>query len=180
MYRSLCTDGLGVSIRQNELIELALTFGYKGIEIDMDDMVGRAEKMGDQFATQFVNAAKVDISTFELPIDFGATEDEFNDQAGKLDKICELAKSIEAKHCYIKVAPTHPALQYQENFEKHRVRIAGIADKLAEVGTKVGLQFQAGGSAGEDMRFIHQPDEMLALVKSIGHENVGFVLDTWN
>ena len=40
MYKSLCTDGLGVSIPQNELIELALTFGYKGIEIDMDDMVG--------------------------------------------------------------------------------------------------------------------------------------------
>lgn len=180
MYKSLCTDGLGVSIRQNELIEFALTFGYKGIEIDMDDMVGRAEKMGDQFATQFVNAANVDISTFELPIDFGATDDEFNAQAGKLDKVCELAKSIGAKHCYIKVAPTHPALQYQENFEKYRSRIAGIADKLAEVGTKIGLQFMAGGSAGDDMRFIHQPDEILALVKSIGHDNVGFVLDTWN
>ena len=46
MYKNLCTDGLGVSIRQNELIELALTYGYKGIEIDMEDMVGRAEKMG--------------------------------------------------------------------------------------------------------------------------------------
>lgn len=180
MYKSLCTDGLGVSIRQNELIELALTYGYKGIEIDMDDMVGRAEKMGDEFATQFVNAANVDISTFELPIDFGATEDDFKAQAGKLEKVCELAKSIGAKHCYIKVKSTHPALQYQENFEKHRARIADIADKLAAVGTRIGLQFAAGGSAGDDMRFVHQPDEILALVKSIGHDNVGFVLDTWN
>lgn len=180
MYKSLCTDGLGVSIRQNELIEFALTFGYKGIEIDMADMVGRAEKMGDEFATQFVNAANVEISTFELPIDFSATEENFQAQAGKIDKICDLAKSIGAKHCYINVKSTHPALQYQENFEKHRERIAGIADKLAEVGTKIGLQFMAGGAAGDDMRFIHQPDEMLALVKSIGHSNVGFVLDTWN
>lgn len=46
MYKSLCTDGLGMSIRQNELIEFALTFGYKGIEIDMEDMVGRADKWG--------------------------------------------------------------------------------------------------------------------------------------
>lgn len=180
MYKSLCTDGLGVSIRQNELIEFALTFGYKGIEIDMADMVGRAEKMGDEFATQFVNAANVEISTFELPIDFSSTDEDFQAQAGKIDKICDLAKSIGAKHCYIKVKSTHPALQYQENFEKHRERVAGIADKLAEVGTKIGLQFMAGGSAGDDMRFIHQPDEMLALVKSIGHSNVGFVLDTWN
>ena len=180
MYKSLCTDGLGVSIRQNELIEFALTFGYKGIEIDMEDMVGRAEKMGDEFATQFVNAANVDISTFELPIDFSAADEEFTVQAAKIDKICELAKSIGAKHCYIKVKSTHPSLQYQENFEKHRERIAGIADKLEAVGTKIGLQFMAGGSAGDDMRFVHQPDEMLALVKSVGHNNVGFVLDTWN
>ena len=157
MYKSLCTDGLGVSIRQNELIELALTYGYKGIEIDMDDMVGRAEKMGDEFATQFVNAANVDISTFELPIDFGATEDDYKAQAGKLEKVCELAKSIGAKNCYIKVKSTHPALQYQENFEKHRVRIAEVADKLAAVGTRIGLQFAAGGTVGDDMRFIHQP-----------------------
>ena len=180
MYKSLCTDGLGVSIRQNELIEFALTFGYKGIEIDMDDMVGRAEKMGDEFATQFVNAANVEISTFELPIDFGATDEDFAAQAGKLDKVCELAKSIGAKHCYITVASTHPALQYQENFERHSSRIADVAGKLEAVGTKIGLQFAAGGTAGDDMRFVHQPDEILALVKSIGHDNVGFVLDSWN
>ena len=180
MYKSLCTDGLGVSIRQNELIELALTYGYKGIEIDMDDMVGRAEKMGDEFATQFVNAANVDISTFELPIDFGASEADFKAQSGKLDKVCELAKSIGAKHCYINVKPTHATLTYQENFEKHTARISSIADKLAEVGTKIGIQFAAGGTAGDEMRFVHQPDEVLALVKTVGHDNVGFVLDTWN
>jgi len=180
MYKSLCTDGLGVSIRQNELIELALTYGYKGIEIDMEDMVGRAEKMGDEFATQFVNAANVDISTFELPIDFGATEADFKAQTGKLEKVCELAKSIGAQHCYIRLKPTHESLQYQENFEQHRGRIAEVADKLQAVGTKIGLQFMAGGAASEDMRFIQQPDEVLALIKSIGHDNVGFVLDTWN
>jgi sugar phosphate isomerase/epimerase len=180
MYKSLCTDGLGVTIRQNELIELALTFGFKGIEIDMDDMVGRAEKMGDEFATQFVNAANVEISTFGMPIDFNASDADFEAQSGRLDKVCKLAKSIGAKHCYIKVKPTHPALPYQENFEKHRARISRIADRMAEIGTKVGLQFLAGGKAGDDMRFIHQGDEILALVKAIGHANVGFVLDVWN
>ncbi len=180
MYKSLCTDGLGVSIPQNELIELALTFGYKGIEIDMDDMVGRAETISDEFAVQFVNAAKVDISTFELPIDFGASDADFDAQGGKLDKICQLAESIGAKHCYIRISPTHPSLPYQENFEKHRARISQIAERLAAIGTKTGLQFVAGGTAGDDLRFIHKPDEIIALMKSINNDNVGFVLDTWN
>ena len=45
-------------------------------------------------------------------------------------------------------------------------RIAEVADKLAAVETKIGLQFAAGGVAGDDMRFVHKPDEILALVKS--------------
>lgn len=180
MYKNLCTDGLGVSIRQNELIELALTYGYNGIEIDMEDMVGRAEKMGHQFATQFVNSADVEISTFRIPLDFNASDEDYAALSGKIDQVCELAKSISATHCYIKVSPKHPSLPYIENFEKHRERIAALADRLAENGTKIGLQFSAGVPNGDDMQFIHKPEEILALVKAIGHSNVGFVLDTWN
>ena len=39
LYKFICTDGLGFSTRQNELIELALTYEFKGIEIDMADML---------------------------------------------------------------------------------------------------------------------------------------------
>lgn len=181
MYKNLCTDGLGVSIRQNELIELALTYGYKGIEVDMEDMVGRAEKMGDQFATQFVKAAPVDISTFDLPINFSASDADYAAEINtKLEKICSLAESIGAKHCYIKVAANHPDLPYVENFEKHRERISNVADRLAKINVKVGLQFSAGVPNGEAMQFVHKPEEVLALVKAIGNENVGFVLDVWN
>ena len=180
MYKILCTDGLGVTIRQNELIELALTYGYKGIEIDMEDMIGRAEKMGHQFATQFVNSASVEIGTFRLPIDFDASDEDFAAQSGKLDAAIELAKSIGATHCYVRVSPTHPSLPYVENFEKHRTRLADVAGKLAEINTKLGLQFTAGQPNGDDMQFIHKPDEIVALVKSVGHPNCGLVLDTWN
>ncbi|MGI9518513.1 MAG: sugar phosphate isomerase/epimerase family protein [Pirellulaceae bacterium] len=180
MYKILCTDGLGVTIRQNELIELALTYGYKGIEIDMEDMIGRAEKMGHQFATQFVNSASVEIGTFRLPIDFDASDEDFAAQAAKLDAACELAKSIGATHCYVRVSPTHPSLPYVENFEKHRTRLAEVAGKLAEIDTKLGLQFSAGQPNGDNMQFIHKPEEIVALVKSVGHPNCGLVVDTWN
>ncbi len=180
MYKILCTDGLGVTIRQNELIELALTYGYKGIEIDMEDMIGRAEKMGHQFATQFVNSASVEIGTFRLPIDFNASDEDFAAESAKLDAACELAKSIGATHCYVRVSPTHPSLPYVENFEKHRTRLAEVAGKLAEIDTKLGLQFTAGQPTGDDMQFIHKPEEIVALVKSVGHPNCGLVLDTWN
>ena len=42
VFKNLVGEGLGVSGRQNEMIELALTFGYRGLDVDMNDMVGRA------------------------------------------------------------------------------------------------------------------------------------------
>ena len=182
MYKSLCTDGLGSLDPPKRTDRIRPDLWLQGNR-NRHGRHGwtRREKWGDEFATQFVNAANVDISTFELPIDFGANEDEYKTQVGKLDKICELATSIGAKHCYIRIASTHPAFAIPgETLKKHRSRIHEIADKLAAIGTKIGLQFVAGGSVGEDMRFIHQPDEILALVKTIGHDNIGFVLDTWN
>ncbi len=179
MYKNLCTDGLGITVRQNELIELALTYGYKGIEIDMADMAGRAESMGHQFATQFINSASVEVGTFELPIDFSADDQAFNAQEQRLELICQLAKEIDAHRCYINVAYSHDTLPYHENFEQHRTRISAAADRLAEAEVICGLKFSVGQPNQDAMQFIHKPDDVLALMKSIDRNNVGLVLDTW-
>ena len=180
MYKFLCTDGLGLAMRQNELIELALTFDFQGIEIDMADMVGRAESMGMQFATQFVNSADVDIATFRLPIDLRASDDEFAKEMERLDKICELSKSIKARQCYLTLSPSHPSLTYHENFEKHRSRIYDIGDQLQQIGVRLGVQFIAVKGPKNEMQFIHKPEELVALIGAINHKNVGLILDTWN
>ncbi len=181
MYKFLCTDGMGMTIRQNELIELALTFDFKGIEIDMADMLGRADSMGRQFATQFVNSADVEIATFRLPLDLRLSDEDYAKELEKLDKICELAQAINARQCFITLAATHPVLTYHENFEKHRTRISDIADRLQAVNVRVGLQFMASrGPGNEEMQFIHKPEDLVALVKAINHDNVGLIIDTWN
>ena len=54
MEKILNTKGLGVSGRQNELIELALTFKFNSVEVDMNDLIGRHDTMGKEFACQFL------------------------------------------------------------------------------------------------------------------------------
>ena len=180
MYKNLCTDGLGMSVRQNEMIEIALTYGYRGIEIDMDDMTGRAESMGKPFATQFINSASVEVGTFCLPIDFNQDDDGFEKQMAKMEIICDLAKTVEAKLCYINIVPEHDSLPFHENFEKHRERISKVADQLAESGVRVGLKLNTDASSRDTMKFIQKADEVLTLVKTISHDNVGLVLDAWH
>jgi sugar phosphate isomerase/epimerase len=179
MYKFICTDGLGVSTRQNELIELALTYNFKGIEVDMADMVGRARAMGNEFATQFVNSAAVEIATFRLPIDLRVSDELFAKELEKLDKVCELAKMINAKQCYLPISSSHPTLAYRENFEKHQQRLVQVAGKMDAVGVRIALMFQATKGSADSMQFIQKPEDLVALAKMVGKKNVGIVLDSW-
>ena len=46
MFRNLSTEGLGVSGRQSEIIELALSFGFKGIDLDLVDFQQQVQVNG--------------------------------------------------------------------------------------------------------------------------------------
>ncbi|MEZ6094855.1 MAG: hypothetical protein R3C03_11580 [Pirellulaceae bacterium] len=46
MKKVINLGGLGVDGRQNELIEVALTYNYDAVEVDMADLLGRFKMMG--------------------------------------------------------------------------------------------------------------------------------------
>ena len=180
-YKILNSGGLGVAGRQNELIELALTHKFDGVEIDMNDLVGRHDTLGKEFACQFLQSARIDLGTFDMPMDFGATDEDFATQSEKLDTIIDLAKTLGTHQCVVRIAPQAKEFAFQENFEKHSARISTIADKLQEAEISVGLFLQASkvGKVLGDYKFIQTAEEILTLVKAIGHANVGICLDTF-
>jgi sugar phosphate isomerase/epimerase len=174
-------SGLGVSGRQNELIELALTHKFDAVEIDMADLLGRHDALGKEFACQFLLSAKMNIGTFRLPIDLEAADDVYQAQAAKVDTILELAEALNGKRCYVRITPDHETLSFQENFERHRARLADLAEKFAAKDIKIGLLLQASPELQkQDFKFIQTTEEVLTLVKTVGHANVGVCLDTWN
>jgi len=181
MYKVLNSKGLGVAGRQNELIELALTHGFQGVEIDMNDLVGRHDALGKEFACQFLQSAKMDIGTFDLPINFGGTDAEFVASCEKLETIMDLASTLNAKRCRVKIEPNSATSSFQENFDRHQERIEDIAARFEEHGIRVGLYLQASLAVEADgnYKFIQTAEEILNLVKTIGHANVGLSLDTW-
>jgi chitinase len=52
MYKNLNAEVLGVSGRQSELIELAMTYGFKGLDVDITEVVKRTAR------TDFERAAR--------------------------------------------------------------------------------------------------------------------------
>lgn len=181
MEKILNCSGLGVSGRQNELIELALTHKFDAVEIDMADLLGRHDALGKQFACQFLLSAKMKIGTFRLPVDLGAADDAYQAQVAKIETILELTEELNGNCCYVRIAPDHDALSFQENFERHRTRLTDLAEKFAAKSVRIGLLLQASPELQkQDYKFIQSTEELLTLVKTVGQPNVGVCVDTWN
>jgi sugar phosphate isomerase/epimerase len=182
-FKNLVGEGLGVSGRQNEMIELALTFGYRGLDVDMNDMVGRAVEISQQFACQYLLAAEksLQIGCFELPIDFRADNDKFKASLSRLDVMIQICTELNATRAYINI-PASSSLPFQENFERYRLRIGEVADLVAGCGLRIGLAFNATAEAAKryENKFITTVDELLTLIKMVGKSNVGLMLDSWH
>jgi len=181
VYKILNSGGLGVAGKQNELIELALTHGFNGVEVDIVDLVGRHDTLGKQFACQFLQSAKIDMGTFELPVDLGASDEGFVDSTAKLDTIIDLATTLNARCCYMKIAPSNGLFSFQECFEKHQIRLQALSEQFAESNIKLGLLLDGTASepADGEFKFITTAEELLTLVKAVNLANVGVCLDTW-
>lgn len=182
MYRNFCPGALGVSGRQSELIELALTYSFRGFDVDMGSLARRSESQGADHACRFIRSARVNIGGFELPIRWNGPEIDFRADLAHLGQIAEVAASIDARRCYTTLMPATDELPYHENFEFHRTRLGEIAEGLANHNIRLGLAFLAAPAhrEGKQYQFIHQAEPLITLIKTIGSPNVGIVLDTWN
>lgn len=181
MEKILNLRGLGTGGRQNEMIEMALTHKFDGIEVDMADLLGRFETMGRQFALQFLKSAKTGVGTFRLPMDFGAEDAVFAKALSKLGIVCELAKELQCQRCYVEIEAGSDRLAFHENFELHRKRMQEVALRLAEANIRLGVALQPLANQNtQHHKFIHTPEELLTLVKMVGHPHVGVLVDTWN
>lgn len=182
MYKILNTRGLGVGGKQNELIELALTFGFSAVEVDMQDLVGRHDAMGKEFACQFLQSAKnLDMGTFHLPINLGGDNEAYGASIAKIDTILDLAATLNAKTCYIPIEPNNENFSFQECFENHQTRLQDLAERFAAKGLNIGLSLSASTAQPPEgtFKFIQTAEEVVTLAKAIAQPNVGICLNSW-
>ncbi len=186
MYKNLAPPAIGVSGRQSELIEMALTYGFKGIDLDMREFMRKVANRGLDAASRYLRSAQIrlgfHVSGFELPVRWTDDEAAFKQDLDKLPQTAEVAAALGATGCYAYVLPASDKLPYHENFAFHQQRLGKAADVLARHNIKLGLGFYATPSRRKDKKFefIHQADPFLSLVKTLGVENVGVVVDLWH
>jgi len=187
MYRSLNIDSLGITGRQSELIELALSYRFKGLELDMEGYARHVETKGIEHANRCIESAKkttvgLNIDVWEIPVDWNADEETIKTQITKIPALANAAKTIDATRCVTIVKPGSNTLALKDNFEFYAAKLNEIGELLAPHGVSLAVGFQAAATARADyeFEFVHTAETLQTLLSMVSAPNVGLYLDTWN
>jgi len=182
MYKCLSPSAIGIFARQSELLEIALTYRFKGIEIDIGEVLRRAQSTSVAQACRYLCSAQVRIGGFELPVRLSGDDKDFQADLSQLGLLIEVCKTLGADRCYTTIRPTCDQRPFHENFQFHVDRLGKVADALAPGNVKLALNFLATPAERVDggFEFIHQVDPLLLLINSVRRDNLVILLDTWH
>ncbi|MGD9645483.1 MAG: sugar phosphate isomerase/epimerase family protein [Pirellulales bacterium] len=182
MYRDLSLQTLGLAATQAEQIELALTYGFRGLDLDVVEFQERVATYGMPHSRRLLDSAKLRITACRLPLDPAADEPDFRQALEQFKPQAELAAAIGCTRVVTTLAPGCDSLPYHENFELHRKRFGEIAAVLAPLEMRLGVGFAAAANLRSDksFEFIHKLDALVMLVGTVGAKNVGVVVDLWD
>ncbi|MCA9126391.1 MAG: sugar phosphate isomerase/epimerase [Planctomycetales bacterium] len=181
MYKNLNCELLGISGRQSEIIELALTYGFRGIDIDIADLVKRCQRSSFESAARFLTSSKLSMAGFDAPIDLDSDEDTYAAQAARLNGVAEIAQRANAMLAIVSVPAATNRLPYPEYFEVIRKRIDEIAGIFLKENVRVALSFATRSFApeGKQFKFVQDADGFAALMRACTAGNLGMVFDSW-
>jgi len=180
VFRNLSTIGLPLSGRPSELIELALSFGFDGMDIDILDFCQQAEIYGVDHARRLMVSARLQASSIHLPITLDGDDTTFASEVEQLPKLFEMAQATECNRATVTVVPGSNEHAFKDLFELHRSRLDQIGTLAAKHDLTVGLAIIPEAEQRADFvhQFIHNYEGLLGLISS-SHDSIGIVVDNW-
>jgi sugar phosphate isomerase/epimerase len=182
MFKNLSTEALGISGQPNEFIELALSNGFKGIDLDLVAFEEQVKLTSLAHARRLIDSARLKIGSFRLPLSVGAEDAEYRPALEKVARLAELARALGCTRATTVIEPASDRRAYHDNFEFHRRRLAEIGGVLKPFGIRLGVEFLAPHHLRSDaaFSFIQTFDAALMLVRNTGADNVGLAFDAWH
>jgi sugar phosphate isomerase/epimerase len=181
MFKNFNAAALGLSGHQSEIIELALTFGFTGIDLNMAEFATRARLKGMPYARRLLDSAKLRVGTFALPLEWDTDDESFQRELKKLPEYADCAAALGCTRCTALLAPAGNQRPYHENFEFHRHRFHDICMALKPAGISLAVGFQAAEHLrrNQTFQFIHDLDALTLLLNMVAASNLGLLLDIW-
>jgi sugar phosphate isomerase/epimerase len=182
MFKNLNTSALGFSGHSSEVIELALSNQFKGIDLDLMDFARQVESRGIGPAKRLIDSARLRIGSFALPVAWEGDADAYKRDLDGLAKYAELAQQMGCTRMTTNIEPAGDMRPYHENFELHRRRFTELGDVLAKHKIRLGVGFFAPIKLreGRAFQFIQTVDAVVLLLRSVSSPQIGLALDTWH
>jgi sugar phosphate isomerase/epimerase len=182
MFKNLNLNALGVSGRQSESIELALSNGFKGLDLNVVEFADQVRVHGLPHARRLLDSAKLKIGSFALPIEWQHDDEAFRRDLEKLPNLAALAAQLGCTRAVTFVEPATDERHYHQNFEFHQKRFTEIARTLQPAGVRLGVGFRGAGDLrqGKAFEFVHSLDALVLLLSMVSAPNIGVVLDLWD
>lgn len=182
MYKNLNPEALAISGRQSEMIELALTYGFRGMDVDMLDLVKRCQRSSYENAARFLVSSKLKIGAFEAPINVDADDEAYAGKLAALNGVAEIAARVDARVATLTIPTGTNRLPYPEYFEVVRKRLDEIAAVFAKESVHLAVALQAIPNMAEEkqFKFVRDVEGFLVLIKACSAKNLGIVFDSWN
>jgi sugar phosphate isomerase/epimerase len=179
MYRNLSPIALGITGRQSEIIELSLSYGFKGIDIDLVDFQQTVKTYGLPHARRLLDSARLKLSAFRLPLVWDESDEVYKAGLPATEELAKLAAEIGVAAAITRIAPANDLRPYHENFEFHRRRLAELAELLGQHRLRLGLEVSASAELRKDraFQFIHSFDALATMLGMIRTTNIGAVVD---
>ncbi len=180
MFKNFSTYALDMMAPLYEQIEMALTHGFRGIDLDAVDMAEQFELRGEQKARRLLDSAKIQLGSFELPLPLQGSDEEFQQELEKLSTRAEVAARLDCLRARVILQPWSETLPMHENFELHRQRLQQAAGVLQGYSIRIAVGFSAPAALreGKPHEFIHKLEQLTPLVEMI--PGAGYVIDLWD
>lgn len=181
MYKNFSPKLLGITGQQSEVIELALSNGFRSIDVDVLDYAEDAKANSSPMSRRLIESARLKLGAFRLPLDLSAEEADFKAALERLPAWAAPAQQLGYTRCYALLNPGSDTLPYHQNFELQRQRLATVCQALEPYGLRLAVGFQAEAELRRErsFEFIHDLDALLLLLSGVGVKNIGLLIDLW-
>ncbi len=182
MYKNLNASILGVSGRQSELIELAMTYGFQGLDVDAVDLVKRTHRSDFERATRYLQSSKMKVSGFEVPLELDCDDVAFEKGLIALETIVEVAGKLPALAGYLALPAATDRMAFPEFFELMMKRVERVAELFEKNNVLLGLSFSTAQEdrADRQYKFIQDVEGFLAFFKACKSKAVAVIVDSFD
>ncbi len=172
---------IGVPDDPAKAIDRATQFGFEAIEPSAQHL-GKLTETGLREYLEAMKAKGLTWGAPGLPVQFRADDAAFEKDLKSLPDSARIFERAGVTRVATWLSPGHKSLTYVANFRQHASRLREVARVLGDHGLRLGLEYVGPKTSWSSSRFpfIHTMAEMKDLIREIGRDNVGFLLDSWH